>query len=1042
MRYDLKIKIGDIEMLEARDTSIVDNIPSAEPQITNVTLINNACSGTMTIGATASDMLQFDILNPYKTSFDGDIATLYVREQEDLSQSTLSTIEEAVGDTVTSEVLSAEVETITSDYTEEEADIDAEDEADAEAVDATMESGLDALLEGEVPEEEAEDEGEDTDTEWTAVGVFYVYSQADNQDKSIRLTCYDGFSQMTGYYTPTNRTATIGAMFADLQAKALANCEITIDDNDFGDYASTSITWSIVTTYREALSYFAGIAGGFAEFLPNGHVGISQYSFDDNNVISDELIGYQESSAGEMVIESIECNRAPGELDEDTIESGEGGQTLHFANPFITQSMLDDIAADYLGIRFTGAKFTTDWNTNMTAGEFVRIFSKAEYENYLKLRNNVEQNSGSMSADELARIKAGMNALGRVALISTQTITFKGGAFTAVTSICDSEAEKASTPLGPTDAKFRKVYAEVVETKELVAEKASIADLEAAEARIGTLETDNTNVKGRLTAAEGQITSLEADHVSVQDLNAAKGRISTLETDSTNVKGRLTAAEADIGTLEADHVSVSDLTAANANITALQTGKADIDAANITTATIRDAWVDKILVQSGLIAHTGTIYSLDAIQVNASNIKAGTLDVERLIVTQNGQKYLVHVDGTTTTYEKLDGNIIEDLTITADKIVAGAITAQKITTENLVGTGGWINLRNGTFNYVNATSGQGISWDGTNLNISGVVTITGGNVYTKTEADSTFLTDVDVSVTQTSSGADITINGDTVSIANGAKGEQGIQGIQGETGPPGPAGSDGNDGVSVTNVTSTNNTADGGTSVVTVTLSNGTTKTFNVKNGNKGSTGDTAQWFYGTALTHTSGTATATVSGAVVGSMYLNTSTSFVYKCTAISGSNMTWTYAGELTSGVMENLTPLIDEAKSIAKNVDTKLNSDYLTAEAVMDAIDVASQQKVDRAHANGVMEWSENALHISNTYNNAYYETEIGGEGIDFKYGANAETANTVASITKDQLIIHKTIVLKEMLVGESSTQRGLWAWNVRENQHLQLKWKGDN
>lgn len=114
----------------------------------------------------------------------------------------------------------------------------------------------------------------------------------------------------------------------------------------------------------------------------------------------------------------------------------------------------------------------------------------------------------------------------------------------------------------------------------------------------------------------------------------------------------------------------------------------------------------------------------------------------------------------------------------------------------------------------------------------------------------------------------------------------------------------GKDGVSVTNVTSTNNTQDGGTSVITVTLSDGTTKTFNVKNGSKGSTGDTAQWFYGTVLTHTSGTATTTVTGAVVGSMYLNTDTSLVYKCTAISGSTMTWTYAGDLTTGVIDNIT------------------------------------------------------------------------------------------------------------------------------------------
>lgn len=113
----------------------------------------------------------------------------------------------------------------------------------------------------------------------------------------------------------------------------------------------------------------------------------------------------------------------------------------------------------------------------------------------------------------------------------------------------------------------------------------------------------------------------------------------------------------------------------------------------------------------------------------------------------------------------------------------------------------------------------------------------------------------------------------------------------------------GKQGVSVTNVTSTNNTADGGTSVVTVTLSDGTTKTFNVKNGN---TGNTAQWYYGTELTHTSGTATlatSSTSGVVVGAMYLNTQTSLCYKCTAISGSNATWTYAGDLTTGVLDNI-------------------------------------------------------------------------------------------------------------------------------------------
>lgn len=64
--------------------------------------------------------------------------------------------------------------------------------------------------------------------------------------------------------------------------------------------------------------------------------------------------------------------------------------------------------------------------------------------------------------------------------------------------------------------------------------------------------------------------------------------------------------------------------------------------------------------------------------------------------------------------------------------------------------------------------------------------------------------------------------------------------------------------------------------------------------GGSGSGGTGAQWFAGTAITGT-GTQTATISGANVGDMYLNTQSSsytscgYVYKCTATN----TWEYQG-----------------------------------------------------------------------------------------------------------------------------------------------------
>lgn len=89
----------------------------------------------------------------------------------------------------------------------------------------------------------------------------------------------------------------------------------------------------------------------------------------------------------------------------------------------------------------------------------------------------------------------------------------------------------------------------------------------------------------------------------------------------------------------------------------------------------------------------------------------------------------------------------------------------------------------------------------------------------------------------------------------------------------------------------------------------------------KGEKGDTAEWFYGTDITHTEGTATFTVAGAVVGSMYLNTQTSLVYKCTSIVSGVMSWTYAGDLTTGVIDNIEPIIQEIGENINDVDKTL-------------------------------------------------------------------------------------------------------------------------
>ena len=135
--------------------------------------------------------------------------------------------------------------------------------------------------------------------------------------------------------------------------------------------------------------------------------------------------------------------------------------------------------------------------------------------------------------------------------------------------------------------------------------------------------------------------------------------------------------------LEANKAIINDLTANTVTTEYLKANYAQINLANIENGCITNAMIGTEAVKTSQIAD-GSITDAKIVELTANKIKAGTLDVERLIVTQNNQKYLFHIneDGTTE-YQKLNGNILEDRSITADKIVANAITAKEIATATI-----------------------------------------------------------------------------------------------------------------------------------------------------------------------------------------------------------------------------------------------------------------------------------------------------------------------------------------------------------------------
>lgn len=132
------------------------------------------------------------------------------------------------------------------------------------------------------------------------------------------------------------------------------------------------------------------------------------------------------------------------------------------------------------------------------------------------------------------------------------------------------------------------------------------------------LRATDATIQGKITAAEADINDLVANKANVTDLQAANARIENL-----------TATKADI----------TDLTAANAQIDNLRANKADIDLANVNNAWIQNGVIKNGAIADaqiiGVSANKLTAGTIDASDItvtnlNADNITTGTINGQRI----------------------------------------------------------------------------------------------------------------------------------------------------------------------------------------------------------------------------------------------------------------------------------------------------------------------------------------------------------------------------------------------------------------------------
>lgn len=642
MKYRTKVIINGAELPDEQQ----ENASS----ITGVS-VTGSCGNGFQIGSTASSMLEFTVIKPYKESFDGDKVDFYVLPMEsEEEESRTDALEAEVGDREETEHIEdtdeeSDVDTEeTEDTDEEEEDVTVEEEAEAEAETDALELDLYDLMNGEAAEdgEGTEEEAVPEGDGWDILGTFYVFKQQNNNDGTVTLQCFDGFQLMNDPYIPAQKNGTFQQFYDDIRAQCQAK-GIIVDEETFEAELNPVLEWNQDCTLREAIGYLAGLQGGFATFGDDNTLGISYFGYNDEVLLTSELLSRTTTSAGETMVDGIVCTV---NLKQDTVEAGEGGQSLYMYNPFMTQELLDNIYSQYRGIRYTGAVLQARWDPSLVPGEFVRIMTDGEYMNYVAM-NNAMANSAGKTAEDILNLKKEINAVGKSLLVSTQKITFGGEATVEIRSHLMTETEKANAPLSPSDAKFRVVTADLIHTKELIAQKAEIEDLKATNALIKNLQAENATITGKVTAAEANIESVKADYVKASEFDVKTATIAKAEI------GKATIKDAQLESINGNKIE-------NGSIVAAALSKEVIKNFN----------------------NSNVYYQAEAPE--GTELKEGDIWYKTLTKAGGDRAGVIFVyDGIEWVNKPFDSESILAGSITAAEIAANTITASQINMENL-----------------------------------------------------------------------------------------------------------------------------------------------------------------------------------------------------------------------------------------------------------------------------------------------------------------------------------------------------------------------
>ena len=224
---------------------------------------------------------------------------------------------------------------------------------------------------------------------------------------------------------------------------------------------------------------------------------------------------------------------------------------------------------------------------------------------------------------------------------------------------------------------------------------ASITSAQIAEAAIATANIADLAVTAAkiadATITSAKIAQAAIGSAHIEDAAITRAKIALLAVDEARI-ANLAVTTAKIHDASITSAKIADLAVTGAKIANATITNANIANATIGTAQIALGAITTALIEAGAV---GTAQIADAsitdakiVELSANRITTGTLSVERLIIV-GGEKSIVYTinaaNGTPQLSQAtIDGGSLTERSISADRIVAGAITAKEIASATIL----------------------------------------------------------------------------------------------------------------------------------------------------------------------------------------------------------------------------------------------------------------------------------------------------------------------------------------------------------------------